>query len=102
MSLVLDPNNSTIETVNDKIIGEGLHAFEANMPGGAAWTSGLTVELSMQSAYPGDEDEWELLYTFSGKGSFQLYLVDDRKYRVLSSASGPWVKLNLLRSRVTK
>ena len=102
MSLVLDPNNPTIETVNDKIQGEGLYAFETNMPGGVTWTTGLTVEISIQSAYPGDEDEWELLHTFTGKDSFQFYLVDDRFYKVEASVKGPWVKLNLIRNRVTK
>ena len=102
MSLILDPDNTDIETTNENVTGEGLHAFETNMPAGASWTSGLTVKVDIQSPYPGDTDQWETLHTFSDKGSWQTYVVRGRKYRVVASASGPWVVLNLLRERVTK
>ena len=58
MSLILDPDNTDIETTNEKVIGVGTHAFETNMPAGAAWTAGLTVNVDIQSPYPGDADEW--------------------------------------------
>ena len=102
MNLVLDPNNPLIETTNDKITGEGLHAFETNMPAGVTWISGLTVEIDIQSPNPGDEDQWENIHIFSDKGSWQVYLVNDRKYRAVASMKGPWLKLNLLRNRITK
>lgn len=102
MSLVLDPNNSTFETVNDKIEGTGTFVFEANMPGGVAWTSGLTVTVDIQSPYPGDEDQWETLHTFTEKGTWRVDMFDNRIYRVTASAKGPWVYLNLVRGRVTK
>ena len=102
MSLVLDPNNSEIETSNENIQGDGLYAFEANMPSGATWLSGMTITVDIQPPYPGDESQWETLYTFTEKGSWQSYLISGRKYRIVASEKGAWVFLNLLRSRITK
>ena len=102
MSLILDPNNPDIETVNDNIKETGTHIFEVNMPRGAAWTSGLTVIVAIQSPYPGDEDQWEDLHTFTSKGTWRNDLIADRVYRVTASEKGPWCYLNLVRGRVTK
>ena len=96
MALVLLPT----ETLNDEIIGEGLHVFEANMPGSSSWTNSLTVDVDIESAY--ESGEWENLHSFSEKGTWQVYLVDNRKYRVVASSAGPWVALNVLRTRATK
>ena len=102
MSFVIDPNRALIATSNDKIIGVGTHVFETNMPAGATWTAGLTVTVEIQSPYPGDETQWEVLHTFSDKGSFRVDLIEDRTYRVVASSSGPWVYLNTVRERWTK
>ena len=102
MSFVLDPNIPDIELLNDNILGEGENVFEVNMPGGAAWTSGLTVAVDIRSPYPGDEDQWETLHTFTNKGSFKVNMIHGRIYRVVASAKGPWCYLNLVRVRATK
>ena len=102
MSLIIDPNNPVIETVNDKIKRTGTYVFETNMPGSASWATGLTVNVDLQSPFPGDEDEWETLHTFSDKGSWRVDMITDRIYRVISSEVGPWVFLNLVRDRVTR
>lgn len=102
MSLVLDPTNTDIETSNENIIGIGTHVFEVNMPAGVAWTSGLTVDIDIQSPYPGDEDQWETLHTFNDKGTWDVNMIRDRKYRAVASVSGPWCFLNTVIGRVTK
>ena len=102
MSLVLDPANSNMETENENIKGTGEHVFETNMPDGVSWTSGLTVQVDIQSPYPGNEDQWETLHTFSAKGSWNVNMIADRLYRVVASAIGPWVFQNTVKGRVTK
>ena len=101
MGLVLNPDQTDIETSNENIIGIGLHVFETNMPDGAIWTAGLTVEVAIQSPYPGDEDEWEALHTFTEKGTKSINLIDGRIYRVVASVKGPWVYLNIIKVRAT-
>ena len=96
MSLIL----KTDATENDSVKGEGLHAFESNMPGGASWTSGLTIDIDIRS--PVENDQWETLHTFSDKGSWQTYMISGRVYRVVASTEGAWVWLNTIRERVTK
>ena len=100
MSLVLNPDNDQVE--NENIKGDGEHVFEANMPRGASWTSGLTVKVDLQSPFPGDEDQWETLYTFTAKGSWNVNMISGRKYRVVASSVGPWIELNTVKGRVTK
>ena len=102
MSLVLNPNNPDIETSNENILGTGLHAFETDMPRGATWTAGLTVKVEIQSPFPGDEDQWTTLHTFSSKDSWKVNLIQNRKYRVVASVVGPWVFLNLVEDRIAK
>ena len=81
---------------NDKVYGEGLHEFETAAPMGAAWPSGLTVNLDIQSPIRGEEAIWKTLHTFSAEGTLQRYLVIGRRYRVVASAEGVWVWLNNL------
>lgn len=104
MSLILDPTNPVVadRTTNDEVIGEGEAIFETNMPAGAAWTSDLTVKIEIQSPYPGDETQWETLYTFTNKGTWSVNMIGGRKYRVVASAVGPWVHLNISKRRWTK
>ena len=81
---------------NDKVYGEGLHEFETAAPMGAAWPSGLTVNLDIRSPIPGEETVWKTLHTFSSESSLQRYLVRGRIYRVVASTSGVWMWLNNL------
>ena len=97
MSLILNPTETTNATT---IIGEGQHVFEANMPGGADWTSGLTIDVDIESAY--EDDVWETLHTFEDKGTWKVYLVYGRSYRVVASAAGAWVALNVLKDRISR
>ena len=100
MSLLIDPDKD--QTENENVLGTGEHVFETNMPAGATWTSGLTVKVDIQSPYPGDEDQWETLHTFSSKDSWNVNMISGRIYRVVASAVGPWVFLNVVESRVRK
>ena len=63
------------------------------MPGGVDWPTGLTIEIEIQSPYPGDEDQYETLHIFTDKGTWQIYLITDRKYRAVSSEIGPWLPI---------
>lgn len=96
MSFELDPNNPDIETSNENVKGVGTYVFETNFPDGATWTSGLTVDIDMQSAYPGDEDQWENLHQFTEKGTKRIDLIEGRKYRVVASEKGPWVRKDFI------
>ena len=98
MSLVLDAH----QTVNATVIAEGTHVFETNMPSGAAWTAGLTVNIDIQSPHPDDTTEWETLHTFCKKGTYRLDMIAGRIYRVMASAPGPWVYLNTVKERITR
>ena len=59
----------------------------------------LTVDVDIQSPYPGDEDQWETLHTFGEKGTFDVNMVGGRQYRVVASEVGPWVWLNIIKVR---
>ena len=87
-------------TENNNVMEQGRCTFETAMPNGQEWSSGLTVTIDIQSPIPGEENIWKNLYTFSAEGSYQLFMIGERRYRVVSSAAGPWVWLNVIRERI--
>lgn len=84
---------------NNNIKGEGPHAFEYFAPEGAAWPSGTTLTIDIESNFPGEEGIWKNLKSATNEGTYKIYMVYGRTYRVVASVAGINVWLNELVDR---